>query len=259
MHFNIDGFYARGGELLRLEQLAKHSELFNFAERCSRLAMSINALLPGIEESSLILTGLFFARSASHFQAAINLAEGGMTVEALVLCRGLVETAFVICALSENAVTAQELVSHDDAVRVKIAKVFLKTSSYPNVAEFQKQQLKDFVSSRENSTEISLYEFARKGNALALYDGLYRHLSHFAAHPSLSAVDSYIVATPTGKRAQFIPLLDYTSRAILSACAGILVCCFACDKAGIRTSKTNSSYTQLWSEYETLYAAYKPW
>lgn len=258
MSFDIDGFGGQGGEAVRRQQMAQHRELFDFAEKCSGLAMQTTALLPDAKGSHSIAVSMFFARCVSHFQAAINLAAGGMTVEALVICRGLVETAFVMCALSENAVTLEELVSHDDAIRVKMANVFLKANSYPNVKPFEKR-LEEFVADKKGGAEISLHDFARKGNAMALYDGLYRHLSHFAAHPSVSAVDAYIISTPAGHRAKFIPLIDYTSRAILSACAGILVCCFASDKAGIRTPQTNASGTQLWAEYETLYAAYDPW
>lgn len=258
MSFYIEGFRGQGGEAVRLKQIAQNRELFEFAEKCSGLAMQTTTLLPNTKGSHSIAVGLFFARCVSHFQAAINLAAGGMTVEALVICRGLVETAFVMCALSENAVTLEELVSHDDAIRVKMANVFLKANSYANVEPFE-ERLEEFVAGKKGGVEISLYEFAKRGNALALYDGLYRHLSHFAAHPSISAVDAYIVATPIGHRAKFTPLVDYTSRAILSACAGILICCFASDKAGIRTPQTNVSGTQLWNEYEILYAAYDPW
>jgi hypothetical protein len=259
MCFDIDGFAGGSGAALRHEQVNNNRELFDFAGRCSQLGMKIAALLPDAEEKSTIVAALLFARSLSHFQAAVCLAEGGMTVEALVLCRGLVETAFVISALAEGAVTPQELASHDAASRVKQANSLLKTNSYPNVSPF-KSQLNHFVSKNAGSTAIDMHEFARRGNALALYDGLYRHLSHHAAHPSLSAVDPYLVDMPIGQiRAKFIPLLDYTAQAILSACAGILVSCFACDKAGIRTPETNASGTQMWQDYENLYSIYKPW
>jgi hypothetical protein len=257
--FDIEGFSGASGAALRLEQVYNNRELFEFAAQCSQFAMKLTSLLPDTEEKSKLVIGLLFARSVSHFQAALSLAEGGMTVEALVLCRGLVETAFVISAVAEGAVTPQELASHDNAERIKHANTLLRASSYPNVAPF-KDKLNQFVSKNEGATGIDMREFARRGNALALYDGLYRHLSHHAAHPSLSSVDPYLVDTPAGQpRAKFIPLLHYTSQAILSACAGILVSCFSADKAGIRTPETNASGTQLWSEYEALYSKYKPW
>ena len=43
------------------------------------------------------------------------------------------------------------------------------------------------------ATAIDMREFARRGNALAAYDGLDRHLSHHASHPPLSAVNDYLV------------------------------------------------------------------
>jgi hypothetical protein len=98
-----------------------------------------------------------------------------------------------------------------------------------------------------------MYEFARRGNALAMYDGLYRHLSHFASHPSLSSVDSYIVTTAEGHpRAMLIPLIDYTSRTVLSDSAGVLVSCIACGKVGVGSLEMSASANQLWIEFERL-------
>jgi hypothetical protein len=259
MSFETEGFRGKSGFNIKNEQIEKYSDLFNLADNCSQGAMKIAALLPYARRKPQLAAGLLFARGLSHFQAAITLAESGMTIEALVLCRGLVETGLVICALSENAVTTEELVSHDMASRKKIANSLLHTNAYPSVA-LHSDKLRSFVADNESSTIIDMHEFARRGKALALYDGLYRHLSHYAAHPSLSAADSYLVDPPNDSpHAKFRPILEFTPRAVISACAGLLVCCYACDKLEIRTPETNTITTELWKIYESLYLFYEPW
>ncbi len=260
MSFREEGFMGASGAAIRLTQVDRYRELFEFANECSRLAVVVAALLPDIREKTKLVASIFFMRSLSHFQAAINLAEGGMTIEALVLCRGLVETGFVLCSLAEGAVTPAELVSHDKASRVKQAKAILHgRDAYANILPFE-NKLNDFVTENIDSDAIDMHTLARKCKALAVYDGLYRHLSHFAAHPSLSAAEPYLVTMPNGQsHAQFRPVLDYTPRAVLSACAGILIGLCACGKSGMLTPETDDTRTRLWNDYMALYARNDPW
>lgn len=260
MSFEDEGFTGESAASIREEQLEKYGDLFAFAKACSKLAVDTTQLLPDTEDRLELTSRLFFARCTSHFQAAICLAEGGMTIEAMVLCRSLIETFFVLNALAQGVVTPAELVSHDGASRKSHANALLnRKNTYPSVVPFEKI-LNDFVAEKAASIEIKLFDFARKGDALAAYDGLYRHLSHHAAHPSLSAVEAYLIeSSDKGPHVQFRPILDHTPRAILSACIGILMCCFACDKLGARNPQTNSTGARLWEEYVTLNDAYDLW
>lgn len=237
----------------------KYAELFEFSTGCTRLALSVSALLPEAKTKRQIVIGLFFARCVSHYQAAMLLAERGMTIESLSLSRGLLETVFVMLAIAEDAVAPGELARHDAASRVKHANALLNSKDYPNVLPFL-EQLGDFVEQSKGSAFIDMREFARRGKALAAYDGLYRHLSHHASHPSLSAVDDYLVDGEDGRlHVQFRPLLDKTPATVLSACTGILLACFACDKTGLKTEQISNLVAVTWSRYESLYEQYRPW
>ncbi|TCP10653.1 hypothetical protein EV683_1201 [Crenobacter luteus] len=81
----------------------------------------MSALLPLARASRQIVVSQFFARALSHFEAGLLLAESGMTIESLTISRGLLETCFVMLAIAENAVTFDELLSHDNAMRLKHA------------------------------------------------------------------------------------------------------------------------------------------
>jgi hypothetical protein len=103
-------------------------------------------------------------------------------------------------------------------------------------------------------------EFARRGNALAAYDGLYRHLSHHAAHPSLSAVEEYFEKRSDGLFCvRLRPLLNKTPAAILSASTGILLACFACEKVGLQTADTSAVLLSTWDQCQLLDQQYRPW
>ncbi|RMW07751.1 hypothetical protein ALP03_200147 [Pseudomonas amygdali pv. tabaci] len=241
------------------DQHQKYAELFEFSNECTGLALGVAALLPEAKTNGQIAIGLFFARCVTHYQAAMLLAENGMTIESLSLSRGLLETVFVMLAIAENAVEPCELARHDAASRVKHANALLNAKDYPNVQPFV-GPLSAFVGQHVGATAIDMREFARRGNALAAYDSLYRHLSHHASHPSLSAVNDYLVDGADGRLyVQLRPLLDKTPASILSACAGILQACYACEKTDLTTEQISSLMPVTWSRYESLDEQYSPW
>ena len=187
------------------------------------------------------------------------LAASGMAVESLTLSRSLLETVFVMLAIGEDAVTPGELLSHDNAMRLKHANALLKSKDYPNI-EPLRPQLDAYAQSVAGAKELSFYEFARRGNALATYDGLYRHLSNFALHATLSAVDDYLAKDAEGKYfVLYRPLVEKTPAAVLTACVGIILAAFACEKTKISTPAVSEALGGLWADYQPLYEEYRPW
>lgn len=238
---------------------AEHLSLFQFSDRCVRVALDIASLLPLARASRQIVVSQFFARSLSHFRGGLMLAASGMVVESLTLSRSLLETVFVMLAIGEDAVTPGELLSHDNAMRLKHANALLKSKDYPNI-EPLRPQLDAYAQSVAGAKELSFYEFARRGNALATYDGLYRHLSNFALHATLSAVDDYLAKDAEGKYfVLYRPLVEKTPAAVLTACVGIILAAFACEKTKISTPAVSEALGGLWADYQPLYEEYRPW
>ncbi|UVE65223.1 DUF5677 domain-containing protein [Burkholderia pyrrocinia] len=223
------------------------------------IVLDVTELLPLARASRQIVVSQFFARAASHFQAGLMLTECGLAIESLTLSRSLFETCFVMLAIAENAVMPDELLSHDNAMRLKHANALLNSKDYPNVDPYR-ETLAAFVQRVSGAKEIGFHEFARRGKAMAAYDGLYRHLSHHALHATLSAVDDYLAKDADGKHyVHHRPLLEKTSAAVLTICAGVLVACFACEKASVCTPDTSETLKRVWAEYESLYAKHRPW
>ncbi|HEX7913659.1 MAG TPA: DUF5677 domain-containing protein [Paraburkholderia sp.] len=257
--FERNDFAGSSAADLRTRVRAEHASLFRFADQCARVALDIAALLPLARASRQIVVSQFFARALSYYQGGIMLAESGMAIESLTLSRSLLETCFVMLAIVENAVTPGELLSHDDAMRLKHANVLRKSKDYPNVEPYR-AELDAFAERVAGAKEIGFYEFARRGKALATYDGLYRHLSNHALHATLSAVDGYLVKGADGKHyVQYRSLREKTPASALTACAGILLAGFACERAGISTPIISKTLSGTWAEYESLYEAHRPW
>ena len=92
------------------------------------------------------------------------------------------------------------------------------------------------------------------------YDGIYRHLSHFAAHPSVTAASGYFVELPDGSgHVAFRPLISDTPKAIISACSGIMIACSAFEKAAQTNSEVNAEINTRFDREEVLYQKYRPW
>jgi hypothetical protein len=260
--FEQHGFSKQAATDLRTSIRAKYQPLFDFADRCSDVALDFAALLPLSRTRRVtrqLILSQFFARALAHFRSSLILTETGLTVESLVLTRGLLETCFVMLSIAEDAVTFAELMEHDNAMRLNHANALRTSTRYPDVDQF-KPQLDAFAERIGGAKEIGFYEFARRGKAIATYDGLYRHLSNHAAHSSLSAVDDYLVKDTDGSWfVSFRPLTDRSPAAILTACAGILLAGFACEKGKIATPIISSRLASTWTEYESLYVATDPW
>ncbi|MFM0100316.1 DUF5677 domain-containing protein [Paraburkholderia nemoris] len=258
--FEEEGFTGKNAAELNVQQRATYPDLFALADECTRLALAMTTLLPIARANRQVVVSQFYARAATQYQASMVLAQTGMTLESLATSRGLLETVFVMLAIAHDAVTPGELLSHDDEMRKRHANTLLsKARAYPSV-EPHLDQLGAFVEQRAESKEISMHDFARRGKAPAVYDGLYRFLSNQALHPSVTAVDDYLTRDDDGKLyVHYRPLLEKTPAAVLTACEGILLACYACKTAKIHPPATLSSIEALFEKCQKLNQQYSPW
>lgn len=248
-----------GAASLQQQLHTEHAELFQFAARCRHLALDVAALMPHARATRQIVVSQFFARAVSHFEAAMVLAERGLAIESLTLTRSLVETSFVMLAIAEDAVMPAELIGHDNAMRLRHANALLNSKDYPNVEPFR-EALESFAAGLAGAKEIGIYEFARRGKALAQYDGLYRLLSNHALHATLSAVDAYLEVDVNGQHhVRYRPLIEKTQAALATACQGVLIACHASELAKVCTAETSAELSSAWAEFVALDAKLKLW
>ncbi len=260
MSFSTQGFLADQGLVIEQELLEKYAELFEFTIKCSDISIKITGLFSNANNKQQISANLLFSRAVSHFQAAIILAKNGFSVESLVLSRGILETVFTLGAISTGAVTAADLLSQDLNSRKKHANALLKKIHIPVVGAHYREDLTRFIKKNMDSSELTLYDLADKSGMLAVYDGLYRHLSHHAAHPSISSMEQFIVDTPDGEsHVEFQRGFSKIPAALIAACHGILLVCSAYEHAVTTTAEINTAINGCLQNFEEISTRYRPW
>ncbi len=243
------------------EQQKNYPDLFEFTYGCSETAMKV-ASLPFSSESPenvRALVGVMFSRCVAQFQGAVILTERGLTIEAMLLARALYETVFVLGAIATNKVTPEELRDNDLSQRKTIGNALLpiaKKECPPEVlAKFE-----SFILENAEVKKINTEDIAKRAGMGMVYDGIYRHLSHSSAHPSVTAAGEYYADQSGGKgEVTFRPLTDETPKAIASACSGILLACSVIERIEKTNSEINTAIAALLSREEELHEKYRPW
>ena len=128
----------------------------------------------------------------------------------MLLTRALFETDFVLGALAKKVVTPEELVASDLGSRKKIGNAQLPVVKKESPPEHH-AKLVAFITENAEAKPLALEDMARRAGMQLIYDGLYRYLSHFAAHPSVTAASEYFVELPDSRgRVAFRPLTRKT-------------------------------------------------
>jgi hypothetical protein len=154
----------------------------------------------------------------------VVLTRAELPVEALSLVRGIIETNFVLQALILSTVTLAELGEHDKGSRARAARS-LDDFMSRMASEDDRAKLASYASANAGST-ISFLVMAERAGMLDIYNGLYRYLSHFASHPSLSAAGAYLVEwRGPQQRVAYRPATHLSRRAIGLSIMAILDVC----------------------------------
>lgn len=258
MGFDTEGFLGTDAHHLVDAQRVAYPDLFTFADECSATAMK-TILLPLVAGNIGVSVGVMFARCIAQYQGAIILAERGLTIESMLLTRALHETVFVLGALANKKVTPEELAVSDFGNRRTIGNVMLPIVEKAGLQE-QKARLESFITENEGAKTLSFWDMARLAGMQVVYDGIYRHLSHFAAHPSVTAASGYYVELPDGRgHVAFHPLINETPKSILAACGAIMRACGAFEIAAQTNSEINAEIRAQLDREDVLYQKYRPW
>lgn len=72
MTFETEGFAGRSAAALQAEQRQRNGELFDFADKCARLALEIAGRLRAVKNRRQLVAGAFFARCVTHFARGVR-------------------------------------------------------------------------------------------------------------------------------------------------------------------------------------------
>jgi len=210
-----------------------HSIWFRLAEDINRTCqLMLSEFKPGKEVVVQHLFAiLFHVRTLSNFQGTILLAEGGMTVEARTLARCMYENVFCVATLrKEPDKFISEMEEGEQASTKSKARWLLQEParldfSGPNAADKLRERVEQMDKRWGKLSPLEWKRLAERGGVGDAYL-YYKVLSGDAAHPSISALDRYIIAgrgaTLAGVR--FAPDIDSVQDSLNCACnAAIMV------------------------------------
>ncbi|HEY5302203.1 MAG TPA: DUF5677 domain-containing protein [Acetobacteraceae bacterium] len=208
MTIQEEGFLASETDIFIGRHRAAHAPAFALARDLNRLGQkalrreNVAGKAFGDVEPLIFL---LLVRTLSNFQGAILMAERGALVESRTLSRSCLETVFCLAALARGGDEfIHRLSSALLADRTSTANWILQK---PAVREAMGQanidtlrQFVDGTSARLDTLQkLGIEEMARQGELDPLYTW-YRQLSGDAAHPTLDALERYLVTGDGGEQ-----------------------------------------------------------
>lgn len=190
----------------------KHPEWFSLADRMSAIGQKIAEADRNIEKSDgladdRVLSLLLFFRCLSNLNGAILMAERAMMIEARTLTRSCGESAICMAGIKFDVDQWKALLHDELASRKSRAKFLLKNERWLPDGDVKKLRL--YVEGLEEQGKLSplrLDEIANKAG-LDIHYLLFRQLSADSAHPTVEALNRYVVEKPDGdvEEVQLVP------------------------------------------------------
>lgn len=202
-----EGFLAPETNTYVERHRATHWQVLDLARDLNRLGQGIlnrrSVPASGPDDVELLMF-LLLVRVLSNFQCSVLLAETGALVESRTLSRACLETVFCLGALARGG---DEFVQRmKDALlkdRTSTANWILQKPSVREAmgtaATADVRRYVDESSDRlEELRKLSIEEMARQSDMEPLYIW-YRQMSGDAAHPTLDALERYVVLSDAGE------------------------------------------------------------
>lgn len=179
---------------LRLNR-KKHGDWFDLASEINRLAQKLwNELPPVVKEDNWkFITRLLYLRGINSFQAAIILANHGLTVDAGTVTRSAFEDLFCLGASREDAALVKRLEGAQAHNRRKQARAVADLPPDLGLEAAKAARLREFADNFEEGKQLNFVEIAQAAGLKPVYDVYYRSLSHDCAHPTLESLERLLV------------------------------------------------------------------
>lgn len=181
---------------------------FELADGLNRLGLDmLNGHETPLYDNSRLLIAAFFVRAHKSFQAAVILAERGLTGDANTVLRSAVEGAIALHALAADPTFVQALIGAHRLNQQKLANVVLKNADYrATYAADQIAEMETTINEVEalkadpatKPKEIKWADVAQK-HCPDLYQLLYRLLSTNGTHTNIDAVHGQLETDQAGK------------------------------------------------------------
>jgi hypothetical protein len=205
------GFLSCNMNLWISKHRTENAVWFAHAEKLNRLGQRavINVIGEtedgrGLADHKLV-SMLLFVRALSNFQGTMLMAERGMVIEARTLLRTCVESTLCLGALKNDPAFLTTLLHDELRSRKARANFLLKEPGRLAFCDGDAAaRLREYVESIDTWGKLSsnpIEQMAEKAGWVDLYL-FYRQLSGDAAHPSITALDRYVLSDESREKAE---------------------------------------------------------
>ncbi|OAI09686.1 DUF5677 domain-containing protein [Methylomonas methanica] len=218
------------GQAVKQELHSKFASYFSFAYGLNRYAneLSSNASISDGDLQQLLLAPLML-RGLTTFQGCILLLERGLSAEAKILARSLLEILFRITAIAKNRENAEIYVLEDQPFRRKLinkSKLLspcLRQSFETEQTEHLAREIKSDIEER-NIAEKSTQWWAQEAGLSDLYNSAYPIFS-LAVHVGSRELESHLVLDKDRRIVAMKIDADTTNLdlVVISACESLLL------------------------------------
>lgn len=209
---------------------------FDFADRINGVGQRIMngaeaACIGHSTHEPICIATRFLIRSLSGFQAAVLLAERGMTLEAETLVRGLYENSLWLSYLHTAPIAAvaalriDELRSQRGRDRALLAQMARSDASDPTLALLLEARVAAADQELRGQPRLGIEALAAEGQSDDFYM-FYKMLSSGSAHPSFHSLARHLEMNPDGSWSGHVtgPDGDGIARALTLASHALLAC-----------------------------------
>jgi hypothetical protein len=207
---------------------------FELADDLNWLGLDIlNGHMTPLDDNQRLLIAAFFVRVHKSFQAALILAERGLTGDANAVLRSAVETAIALNALANDPAFVNELIGAHRLNQQKLAGVVLNNPDYrasypPDEIAQMEATISDVDGLKADSAtkplKIIWADVAQKNGCRDLYQLLYRLLSTNGTHTNVDAANNQFEIDSAGRITGLKVRPDYDGLAetLKAACLTLL-------------------------------------
>jgi hypothetical protein len=172
--FNEEGFFSTSSFENARQCRKQFADWFNLCESINKMSLAITRNVP-YRPSKLqkATVAALFLREISIYEGVIILIERCMTNEVKILLRSLIETLFILRAITLNEEMVQEYFQNQYKTKQKMAKILMKLDSTNPDLTSRLEKL-TLIAPKE---ELTIKHFAEKAGLIEFYYTAYQVLS----------------------------------------------------------------------------------
>ena len=252
------GFLSEGIKKYKKALRDKNESIFLLCEELNQYAhLTMWKLKVSNEYLPEILSACSYVRAMSMFQSIIILSGYGLTNEAKILLRSLVETMFLMVSIEKNREYSSKIIEQEILEREKTCKAIRRNIiagihklARPTLTEIEEkiQEIKDEIA-KNKIKMITKRDLAKSADLESYYDTIY-HLLSSTVHINPGDLEQYLELTEERKvkEIKWGPIEEEIDNILFASIETMVL---------VMESISNMFEIELDGEWESIHKAYK--